>query len=1683
MADAVPLDLTLATDEVSQLPVVGEAPTVAAEGEILQEVGGEVETEEVPDFNEIFELGDFVRIDSVAHGKVIGYIYYRDGTLISVMPVGATDILYDFPRIFDDENDKFDDDLGVTESYIIEKRKLPTFVEQQDFHVGQVLETITADRQKGENLTITAINDEDDNITVIDPTGKEETIEFSFTGIPRDSEFKILRIVEQPKEIKVDGAEQVLEETTVQPEGEVQLDDEDEVEQATQELNEQYFDIEVVGEITVKKSAVYKEAKTSEKTYTDTIQKADAMSDFLNLLDPVAQKDPKQVRAVRILVETLFNLKQQTVEYNEDGSVKGEQKVSVNLLKDLLSSTNVPISRPVLDIALRIFLKDDEKSEFQLNESNEFFKADNIIDTIEKFTAVNVNPVVSAADSTNIFRTGQKNFVKQFETVWKPNGLAPPLFHTRKDSEFFRHKIPDLNETIHALTASKPAKDEPSSASETTVTQSIRRAVAPTYYKQSSTGRKEQLVSGDVAPVTAHVLFPMDTATTVGSKRSGLLAIDSARSQGSTKLMKDIIEEKDGVVLLGKEKEGEEEEAATVDKILALDMTGVQPSTFLIRDYLEGITMPATGLGDMHIHLEELGLTNLELNPEIMTVLESKISGYQNQLLASLARFRELLASNPETPQEDNSFLENPEILETVIRSEPILLDSIIELENQTPGIKPSDLAQVSYLLRKHNDYFQAAMGQQAFYVAKERFRATRDRFLAAVELSRLLAKKKLQAGIPPKPNKCEHVAKLAAIRKIDDDQERMQALAKLFSIYQGQTDNDFINCNICKRELVCMHERLQISAFLNPQDSANIQKEITLKFANGQFQGAYICKNCGQPITEIEFDTNLEYDDNGKPMMGRAVLVDTDAIIEEQLDFMLKGITIREEKKMKFKSKTEENYRDIIFELANRIGISLQETTLRKMVERLVRLTKTLDSQEEYERKFETAKKEGKQILDYVIAINRRIIAAAAAILLIEIQTRVPEYTAKYALFGCKPSFEGFPLGEPTNKDAFNYLACAVASVTNKIEPWTFTKWQEEPNVNNRIQSILAFMNEVFKRLSNSDQVISQELIAKRAYLESRAKDKEDPRRIEKIPEGFLPLQKDTEVIVPEVAARMKDGTSQVARAWIRAANALAAKTAIIVKGSPYQLTTCCVGNISIPGAFWLSASDLPELGVRKMKPNYRVQGLWIHFTPRPLASIAVEHDDNLNYRLFLKVCYQGPNKGKMHEVGLTNKCRWCGFQFPANPAIVDADSEFSAQSAENTLSTGITESSDGRTAVSSQGIDTGREVFEDLLDQVHMNNKVEPYKVHLAENLDTVMEKFINITPPLFNNWLSVMTKAIEDLKLATQTGKKSDLENAVGEISRIAADAKLKLKMRLAKVAAQVEKLGELSWDNLLSTILSYFVVPFRRILTDYQSESQFSVFSKKKKWSLYSDFGDLHIEDLTTILNNEDVNFKKYKQDLKDKARFKVALLKMNLFVERASELLSFKESIHPGIFPGREYSLKWIQKAIVYSMLRDLVDPNVQAYTPEGGIASEQGQSTSILMNMVADSLIKFDKEQLAYNDEELREKIQIRNEKEKADIISMFDKMSEEEKVIEQYKKQLGIGRWAVGGTKAIWGYDIEQYEREREERARAGIIDFPGYGPNDVPELAGRQLDAFGYPVHGAEDGYDHVQTGADDA
>jgi hypothetical protein len=104
---------------------------------------------------------------------------------------------------------------------------------------------------------------------------------------------------------------------------------------------------------------------------------------------------------------------------------------------------------------------------------------------------------------------------------------------------------------------------------------------------------------------------------------------------------------------------------------------------------------------------------------------------------------------------------------------------------------------------------------------------------------------------------------------------------------------------------------------------------------------------------------------------------------------------------------------------------------------------------------------------------------------------------------------------------------------------------------------------------------------------------------------------------------------------------------------------------------------------------------------------------------------------------------------------------------------------------------------------------------------------------------------------------------------------------------------------------------------------------------------------------------------------------------------------------------------------------------------------------------------------------QIRELIAKRNEMEKANILKKMTDMSRSGKDIAKIQMKLGIGDWAVGGTKAIYAYDADRYDIERDQRAQAGIVDFPGFGPEGA-NPAQAPVDGLGYlQEQGEEAGY----------
>jgi hypothetical protein len=121
---------------------------------------------------------------------------------------------------------------------------------------------------------------------------------------------------------------------------------------------------------------------------------------------------------------------------------------------------------------------------------------------------------------------------------------------------------------------------------------------------------------------------------------------------------------------------------------------------------------------------------------------------------------------------------------------------------------------------------------------------------------------------------------------------------------------------------------------------------------------------------------------------------------------------------------------------------------------------------------------------------------------------------------------------------------------------------------------------------------------------------------------------------------------------------------------------------------------------------------------------------------------------------------------------------------------------------------------------------------------------------------------------------------------------------------------------------------------------------------------------------------------------------------------------------------------------------------------KSGVKSIGDPSMKYIMDIVSFTLNKFNKERLTFNDQQIKEIIAIRNEKERTNIIAEYSKLTDEERTVELMNQKLGLGKYAVGGTKLIYAYDKEYYDIERTKRLEAGIIEFPdseeGYDHNE---------------------------------
>lgn len=1582
----------------------------------------------------MIELGDRIVIDSKKYGRTTGTIYYRSLELIRVKPDGISNLLRDFVVDNEGPQEIYPED-EVTAAYVIEKRKFDSFVEQQDFRVGQVIDTFLADGSIDKSYKVIKVDADEDQITLEDPEDPEppKELSFEFIGIPQDEKFIMISI------------QSYVDEPPVKEEGEEEQEERDEV----QEEEEPEQEAKIVGFIEVAIQRVFREAASYEQSIPDNLQKMDALNDFMSGLDAFLQKDPKAIRNVRILVETLFYLKQLTVAFNDDGSIQGVQNVSAETLDQLIQQTSIPLGRPILNVYKKEYeVENLEDQEFDL------VHFENFEQELER--------IVQQTDETNESLKKQKwewikenAFITEMITPWKPSDEDASGWKAFADSDFFRLLPPSedddgnvIKELIPGYKASHDKEIPPIFAE---IPFGVERALATTYRKGTDERSKDVFIQEDKSNMTGYLLFPTHLANYLGITRSQSIAVDSGRSQLTPKTMAMILKET-----------GVPKENATTKDIYFINLLDGQSANIELAAYVDGISVPALGLGDSFSTLQQYGIENIELNEKLVNVLLGKISSYQSQLLSSLSKLREMIQQAPPQPVA-NPFLVDPEFL-NIIRGQPTLVEDLQEFERINPSLVGSDLGMVIHLMKRHANYFQVAAGGNSVLIAKSEYLSNRNNYLKQLLIATTIQENERNKGERPKKNPCRHVADLVSVRRIREDAERFEQLSKVFRMYQGNRDQNWIDCTICKEHLICIHERLQLQAYLNPKEKGILEKEIILKCSGGQFQGKYICRNCGQTIRDLDFDNNLEFDDDGKPKSGSSVLVDEDAKLEEKLDLLTSVPIEPPEYKRLGLSENEKVCYNIIRVIGDKVGIQLDQNGYRRAIEYVLVQTRNFLTEKEH---IELRKKTP-QLAEYAVQSSRLLITTCGCALLIEIQTKFPAYPVRHVLAGCSsPGFDGYPLTpELSEIRGLTYIACAISSVQNKSPPWNLTGFQKVADITKRTHAIMVYLTQnmvgnnpqkMLKGMATSD-IVQSRLQSKRKYLLD-IKNHQSNYPTDQIFSSFLPeqilLRKEDaakEAIVPEVAAHMGNkGQTSLMKMWIRQAHQLAQDTVSLVRGSQLIEATCCTVKLQEPESFWASHDELPELPIRRLHPNKQGSFLLTEFHAREAEEGVVEAEKDLYYRLFLKCCFDGPRKGHAHEPGLTNKCTWCGFQFPEHPSIMKAEEE-------------------GKPALAEVNTDT--DAFVDLLDTIHIVNQVEPVQPMIASTMEIAMLELAAVEPAPINGWGDIMIPTIERFKQLGNSADKQDIAQAVIELADATRDQQRIVKDKLKNYAELLDAITNLSWVDFFNVIRIYFIVPFKRLLSNFDL----------KHWrvpvELVKDLSQDHVEKyLQPILNNEVRSFNLRQERMVDNAIQEGAVPLMSTYVEQMSVLLPFMNSIRPGMVPGGNITLRYIQKCLFYGPLASMVTASVESSS------LLKGTPMHFLLQLVADNIGKFNTERMSYDEKTIRDKIAIRDERERTNVIKEFDKLTPEERAVELTNKKYGLGKWAVGGSKLIYAYDKDYFDQERQKRLDAGIIDFPGHADGSMFDPEGRAVDEYGFAEYGGEEeGYSHNQHGDDD-
>lgn len=1231
------------------------------------------------------ELGDSVTFVSRVFTRTTGKIVYRDGSTIRIQEYNGNTQPVTFE--LNPANGYFLERYGVTEIVIHKKRTDAHFAVQLGTLPGEHLEfyDLKGDPIAAGKVFIVEEILATEEVDAIRLAGNI-ILDFGFLGTP-------------------DGIGLIIPHPPPEEEPELVTNEGIPIEVAEEVEPFPGFDAIALP------AALVEEIPTEERMYSDSIQRADMFTSLYSDVAPKRQKDPRILADLYRRSDLLLALKNSVVMRDEGGAVVIGQTRSyiANTLQDALAKTNEPLAAamPVAAVKKVVYVDEDvggERKDVEVRLDEKSLLASAAVHAGTEPAGVGGNAFLqmmhSLLQTQEAFvpsEAGEKRIVVDqdvlrsampFESVEGfPFAAVPALERKKKDEE----EVPLRSSFLGAI-------DE-----------RVVRLIGPSRIKNNRTGAVYTVAPADTAAAFGHVVLPRDLVVRRAPTRSSVLLWDCLASEVGRRMTNTFY-------AALKEQIGNAEfvygDRATADELADL------PLADQITARLEGFEGATQFMNRESIMtLDAFGLRNLELTNELLDPLKKAIRTGQEAWGAAYARLKTAAlgaAKAGGTPAVRGIVDETSPLMSAETMGDDTMLPVVQTIRERESLLKMYDLVYANDLTKQASATLGPYWFALAASAAEDAVARARDVFLhEAARLDNIVSvrrQKSAEFTTKPQINPCPHVHDLEKIYAIRDDSKRMVMLDKFIKRNQAGQRGNYILCSSCGENLVCRHEVLMIQEFMNPGRSTALHKALLLEFGNGVFEGSYICKNCGQKLREIEYDTHLEFDENGKPLVGRAV-IEADP---EEGDF---AINLADDTDAPFKEKTDV----AIYKIARTIFEAMGYNAPVEVYQRVVPAAKQyiaerIQPEDPYNAMRERAKGlKGAQVPpEYKAYFANQQIGILAALAVLELQTMVDEIPVPHA--GITYSREGFPLDPVFSRDnlaAVQYVTFCVASQLIDSQPWNETSWSGQSQSRIRLgETQNALLSTLFNVLAlappsapgkppNKAPAPLGEVTA--SYTDRLASAREAraaanggavaaralASRADQLPPSFRPLTfhempkegyggqvaignverfraniagGDVSKVAPAVAAR-----SHILTQGVMADFHTQAKTgAILSRGSPYSFSSCChrrLGAVAITG-MGVRGLELPESRVQEIEivgaasrevkladPVASAAGTHLYMpwnAPRLETVLPTPQPDDY-YKLFLKNCFQGRAYGLPHEFGSADGvCRNCGFELP---------------------------------------------------------------------------------------------------------------------------------------------------------------------------------------------------------------------------------------------------------------------------------------------------------------------------------------------------------------------------------------------------------------------------------------------------